>query len=559
MITSVDLIEDGWALTQSGALTTSRLIKLAEARGFRIKLNDLESLCRQALLVPLLAVHDEPQGAAVAISPGPDRFSHGRDGIDHAAREGRLTDPGVAGLPDGWRFDERGLTDQHAWWNGLVYCRWQVLQLANLTSSFTMAGHPNLRDGQWSVLPDWELPEADKYRVLTLMLSAIEARYLPVVDEGWVRLRGADHESWQAYRERFDPTATAGRLGVTGAEVVGHAEHLLSRAKWLDPLGPWNRVVRHAKPMHQEKLKGLALLSLDFRVGAEMLLLFAADLGEPMPMGDRTFWAPTDDRLSRHGELLDLALQNVGVSPHTRVALIVEGETEVLMARKILEHFGYGSNPDGLQIIPMRGVTDQERITKLAAHLATPIITNAYPDRYNTLRPLCRVIVATDPDRPMDDPKAFRAKLVAEIRKGISDQGIDDVGQESIDWLVVVHTWNEPFEFEHFTDQEIADAMLRLDSHPLPSGSTPDSARDFVAAARIERRSLKKRAPRLSKPDLAQELWPLLRDKIEKAIRDDTEVPPLAGVVYEAHRMTMEAMDRHWVLSRSEGAAAPEA
>lgn len=548
VISTLALVADGWTFVQSRPLWTHHFIDAASARGFKLRSEHLALLSRQELLMPFLAVHDTPSGGRTATSTGP-RHHYARYDVDAAAAEGRLTDPARQPLADDWRFDEGERADGPRWWNGLVYSRWQLLQFANLVNCFTMAGRPLLQDGSWPAANEWGRRRATKSRDLAILLSAIESRYYPLVDEGWVRLTDCTHEEWDAYRASFDPIGTAQQLGVTGRELVRTAEKLLLRAKALDPLGPWSRVTRQAPPKYQDKVRGPSLLALDMRRAAEMLLLFAEDLGDPLPA--RTVVAvPVNDRISRHGESLESALQVVGVSPHTRVALIVEGATEVIFARKILEYFDYGPNPDGLQVISMEGVGNKQRIQKLAAHLATPIITRTYSDSYDTLRPLCQVIVITDPEGPMTKPVEFHQGIVRMVTEGLKMQGVDDVDPDSFDSLVMVHTLGQAFEYEHFTDRQIAEALLTLDPPPLPRGSTTDSAAQFVATARAASRNLKKDLGTLSKTRLAERLWLVMRDQVEAACRDQTELPPFADVVYGAHSMAVDAMNRTWILSR---------
>ncbi|HPZ51148.1 MAG TPA: hypothetical protein PLA44_14950, partial [Propionibacteriaceae bacterium] len=162
MITSLELLADGWVLSQSGMLTTAKVIKYAEARGFRLRPSDLESLYRQGILAPLIAAHDQAQGSPIECSETPTHSWDRRQlGVDVAAREGRLSDPATDTLPSGWRFDERSVSDDRHWWNGLVYSRWQLLHLADLTHLFTMSGHPILHDGKWSANPeDWLAEDA---------------------------------------------------------------------------------------------------------------------------------------------------------------------------------------------------------------------------------------------------------------------------------------------------------------------------------------------------------------------------------------------------------------
>lgn len=545
MISTLALVADGWTFVQSRLLWTHHLIDAASARGFKLRSEHLASLTHQKLLVPFLAVHDTPVGEPLAIAPGP-RHHYARHDVDFAAIEGRLADPAVQPLPDGWRFDQAKVDDEPRWWNGLAYSRWQLLQFADLVNCFTMAGHPLLQDGNWPAANERGRRSATKSRDLAILLSAIESRYYPLVDEGWVRLQNSTHEEWDAYRASFDPVETARQLGVTGPELVRIAERILVRANALDPLGSWSRVIRQAPPKHQDKLHGLPLLAVDLRRAAEMLLLFAEDLGAPSPPLGTIVAAPVDGRISRHGESLESALRAVGVSPHTRVALIVEGATEVIFARKILEYFDYGANPDGLQVISMEGVTKKERIQKLAAHLVTPIITGTRADSYDTLRPLCQVVVVTDPEGPMTRPDVFRQGILRIVREDLKAQGVDDVDPESLDFLVGVHTLEQSFEYEHFTDEQIAAAILELDPSRVLAGQVRD-----VAKVRAESQNLKKILGRLSKTRLAEKLWPIMRDQIDAARRDQTQLPPFADIVHTAHSMAVDAMNRTWILSRN--------
>lgn len=62
--TSLDLLQDGWLLSQSGTWTTAEFVRHAKKRGFNIRWEDLAALYKQRLLVPLLVVHDDPCGFA---------------------------------------------------------------------------------------------------------------------------------------------------------------------------------------------------------------------------------------------------------------------------------------------------------------------------------------------------------------------------------------------------------------------------------------------------------------------------------------------------------------
>lgn len=86
------------------------------------------------------------------------------------------------------------------WWNGLVYSPWQLLGLAPLVRCFDMMGWPRQRgDVQWLADVDDAQAVSSRNRDLGLLLSAIDARYLPVTRSGWLHIRGHGRREWAAY------------------------------------------------------------------------------------------------------------------------------------------------------------------------------------------------------------------------------------------------------------------------------------------------------------------------------------------------------------------------
>jgi hypothetical protein len=118
-------------------------------------------------------------------------------------------------------------------------------------------------------------------------LTALEARYLPVLDPEWLQLSNADQDEWQRYRDGFDPVAVSAELGYSAARARQDAEWLLSRAKSLDPVGgSWGHLMRRAPNRAWKDLEDAALSALGYR--NEVLLLYYEDLAarsqaEPLP------------------------------------------------------------------------------------------------------------------------------------------------------------------------------------------------------------------------------------------------------------------------------------
>jgi hypothetical protein len=123
------------------------------------------------------------------------------------------------------------------------------------------------------------LDRAVRLRTMAVMLTALEARYLPVLDPDWLQLINADRDEWQRYRDGFDPVAVSAELGYSAARARQDAEWLLSRAKNLDPVGDsWGHLMRRAPSRAWKELKDAALSALDYRIAAEILLLYYEDL-----------------------------------------------------------------------------------------------------------------------------------------------------------------------------------------------------------------------------------------------------------------------------------------
>ena len=110
-------------------------------------------------------------------------------------------------------------------------------------------------------------------------MTALEARYLPVLDPEWIQLVNADAADWRAYRDGFDPALISTQLSYTAAQARQDADWLLLRAHRIDPAGDsWSGLIRRAPSRAWEGLKDAALSALDYRIAAEILLLFYEDL-----------------------------------------------------------------------------------------------------------------------------------------------------------------------------------------------------------------------------------------------------------------------------------------
>lgn len=96
------------------------------------------------------------------------------------------------------------------------------------------------------------------------------------------------------------------------------------------------------------------------------------------------------------------------------------------------------------------------------------------------------------------------------------------------------------FEFEHFTDQELAQTISALD--PNSGGHDLPGLVDLIAATRSAGDDIKKVwhgwNPQIRKPELANALWATLHDKIHRTQSDPAaDVPSIASVALDAHEL----------------------
>jgi hypothetical protein len=371
------------------------------------------------------------------------------------------------------------------WWNGLLYSWYQLLVLPEIDSLLAQRRYRRRNSHRVAWLPQPSpllLDRAQKLRGMAITLTALEARYLPKLDPEWVRVSNAELTEWQQYRDRFDPVAMSARLDYPPAQARQDAEWLLLQAHTLDPVGDsWSRLTRRAPSSAWKELKNAALLAVDYRQAAEILLLFYEDLAdhgqaEPLPEIPGRAWHPLRDRLSYREHTLDEDLMNLGISPHPRVVLAVEGDTEEVHAPRVWKVLGYPQAPELFRLLKLGGVgRDLEKVAALAA---APLVGEKAPGErpaWLLIKPPTRLLVAVDPEGKQFGTPAkvakTRNKIIEEIKAVLKAQGVTAANPGELEELIQIRTWDEScYEFAHFTDEELADGIMAV--HTTINGLT---------------------------------------------------------------------------------------
>ena len=268
------------------------------------------------------------------------------------------------------------------------------------------------------------------------------------------------------------------------------AEGLLIRASFRDPLGPWYDLIRQGDPRSWQQLRGDALLAMDYRIAAEILLRALDDIGRqdlstPPPRSGRMYRAALDDRLRPEPERLEEVLHEHGLSSRPALLLVLEGETEMtLMPRVLAELYGRPVPSTLIETVDMK--TIDRDLDLLVRHEAGPRLGLDDGDVVVLARPPTRVLVAVDPEKRYSTrakQKAERDKLVRRLHETLPPRMRSRQALRQMGALVQVVTWGTvPWEFANFTDPELAVAIMRCVT--LPPGTTQ---RDLVADLKAER------------------------------------------------------------------------
>jgi hypothetical protein len=199
--------------------------------------------------------------------------------------------------------------------------------------------------------------------------------------------------------------------------------------------------------------------------------------------------------------------------------LVVEGDTELLLIPRVMKHFEMKINDDTITIQNAEGV--RRDLSALMGFLAPRVATVATDGYLELTRPATRVLVVFDPEGPAatsDGRNKLQNDWIDRILRVFPREHQTGAVREQIALLVEVTTWNsksESFEFAHFTDRQLASAMLRVPGRHRRHSLAEMSA--LVAELRAKRANLKAALRSQGKVTLAEQLWPILEAKIRRA------------------------------------------
>ncbi len=574
---ALDLFDREFVFTQRPLLAVGEFRRECERRGVRLLDEHLEALHRAGVLVPLYRVAKEVRGGLAearrrqltwllpsrGLGPVPTR-GHGL----HIARMDGRVYAAHAEPYRPWRRFRRRFASSTFLASEYLYSPYQLLAAPQLSAFLARMRARRLGDGEVRFTfptrrPEHNRPESGREALdrLVIALSALEAVYRPTVLRRISLPIELDYEAWLRHRDAFVPSAMLAWLGWDASAVREAAERLLITAHRIDPLREWHALVRQVRPEKWETLRGDALTAHEQRVAAEMLLQFHEGLAregvaEPLSPPPGRTWHPLRERLGGADADLDAALMDYGLSPHPALVLIREGQTESELMPRVFDRLDIPRRERFIQIVDARGT--ERDLGLLAAYAVLPRLGAADVDSVVLTRPPTRFLVAIDPEGRYatdEDRRAQRDRWVQQLFDRLPPEYRTPALREDLASLLEVETWGQgSFEFAHFTDEEMATALLQLHAGPEPPTLPALAARLATirrTSGNIEEIWKRWPIPRPTKPRLAVELWSALEARIgAAATRDELDRIPIVRIALRARDLARELPRAGVVLRR---------
>jgi len=502
----------------------------ADKRGLRLTSAVLEDLHRRSLLLPMFRTHRRRIAPPIPIDEERHIITPAWP-VFLAAAQGRLIDPAQHRFTP---WPKRGEYE-------IFYSPYQLLDLDSIKRVLQRIAMDETRGGRtkWHAIERRILRDQ---RDFSIVLEALATRYRPRV----LHSIQSPRNQIESYIDAADSLAEAEFVQPVKETLRGRAENFLARAHANDPLGSWARVVRISNPRRWTELRGEALIAHEQRVAAEIVLQFleseaAQGRADPIAPVSEQWWEPRHERLTVSERERAETVMDFRLSDRPGVYLALEGQTEVTLASKIL---GFAGLQDSavISLVDLEGVDGD--VYLLTRAVAVPRLD---PDGHRGARivsPLTALVVVVDPERRFATSTSrdqIHSRMIDEAVKSLPKGLRTPAMRRDLGLLIHLRSWEEEFEYAHFSPTELARALRRVAGRACPKSET-DLRREIQhrRAAGMSFKGLwKSWRPKPSKVALAEELWPSLERRLANP-RTRRGIP-LVDVIEDSLQVSNEA------------------
>ena len=328
------------------------------------------------------------------------------------------------------------------------------------------------------------------------------------------------HEwSWYDYCRKWDAKSELSRIGVEKGQIEKYQRIMSLRARNCDPLEKWHDLVQFVSLEEKKRLKDEALLAQTFYDMDVMLRLFYKDLtGEDLSKekGINSRW---EERVYGEGVpdsnmvFLEYLTNEFHLNPRPKLILIVEGRSEYEQIPRLAKEIGYSFDTIGIRIELLGGIGN-----------FTGGKIERFIDHYHNLQTIVYLILDNE-----NNAISFRSKLIkkksryAESNRYITKEGY-------------IFIWDKCFEFDNFSDGEIASALSSLSQwHSFSRDEIAALRKDFGKQKSATLASLyeEKTAHRLDKLALAKLLVDAVIGNLNMEVMDGNWQRPLFKKIEE--------------------------
>lgn len=531
---SLALFRIPFIFSQDELLTSEEFIKQSRDRSHHVALSDLQRFYELNLLKPLFRVGDETVSSNRVETK--DAFSfRSKAHVFESVQNGKVSDCEKEPHNHDYPFLRPPDELRPEWWNGYLYSSWQLLGVPR--AIYLMEIHN--RQHQDGI----HLSKGDRLRQSHVALSALASLYLPRI-VGSISFPDISNESTLLdFLDKIEVKKLLEVVGFSPNDLAPMGEQLLADAHMKDPMIGWWPIIRHSNYSGWKRIKGQSLHCLWQRIAAEIFLKAHEDLVklghlDPLPdVRQSSIWHSLQDRIT-HGresqKSLEENLAEFGISPHARVILLLEGETESLHMNHLLTHIGL--NDANKVRIQIAGGTKTS--TKLLSQFAIAPKQGRKLGGHTLMLPPTALIIAMDPENGWGTESGIQKK-VEKIRTAIMEElkrNGSSITEREFSQLVTTYVWpNGTYELSNFTDVELMEALIALTKSRNPEFEISEQwsagILKAIKEARIEQCDLSKKLGPLKvsfdKIEIAKLLIPTIMKKVDEPLEGNSQRIPV--------------------------------